>query len=247
MIHYKTIEEVEIMAEGGKRLDAILDELVTLVRPGIRTIEIEQHALALIEKSGSQSTFLNFHGYPASTCISINDEVVHGIPGERVVKAGDVVGIDIGIRYNGFCTDMATTVAIDPIDNKTKQLLEVTQKAMEVGIAAALAGNHIGDISYAIQSYVDRYDYGIVQDLTGHGIGRDQWEEPSVPNFGKAGTGPLIKEGMVIAIEPMITLGTSMVNQLNDGWTIVTADGSKAAHFEHTIAITADGNRILTN
>lgn len=245
-ITLKTPEEIEIMAEGGRKLAAILESVAEATKPGVTTMELERLAQKLIDASGGESSFKGFHGYPAVSCISINDEVVHGMPGNRIIKNGDLVGIDIGLRYKGFCTDTATTVAVGVISNELQQLLDVTREALTVGLEQVKPGNRIGDISHAIEEYINEFDLGIVRDLTGHGIGRSPHEEPSIPNFGRAGTGPVMKEGMVLAIEPMVNLGGPEVKQLSDGWTIVTMDGSQAAHFEHTVAVTADGCRILT-
>lgn len=245
-IHRKTIEEVELMAEGGQKLATVLQAVAQAVRPGISTQELEEMADRLLREAGGEPSFKGFHGYPAATCISVNEEVVHGIPGTRVLEAGDVVGIDVGLRYKGFCTDTAITVPVGKISHEAQKLLDVTREALSIGLEQVKPGNRIGDISAAIQQYVEPFGYGIVRDLTGHGIGRSPHEEPSIPNFGKAGTGPVIEEGMVLAIEPMVTLGRPEVKQLDDEWTIVTLDGSPAAHFEHTVAVTADGCQILT-
>jgi methionyl aminopeptidase len=246
MITIKSPAEIAIMAEGGEKLRSYLKSLASQVRPGVTTDHLEQLAQDLIRRNGGQSTFKGFHGYPAVTCISVNEEVVHGIPGQRIINEGDLVGIDFGLRHKGYCTDTALTVGVGKISKEAEQLLKVTQEALAAGIDQVKPGNRIGDISFAIQSVIDKYGYGIVRDLAGHGIGREQWEEPTIHNFGKAGTGPVLKEGMTIAIEPMVTLGNSAVKQLADGWTIVTLDGSLAAHFEQTIAVTKDGYQILT-
>ncbi len=245
-ITIKSSAELEIMAEGGRKLAAIREQLARAVAPGVTTAEIEELAVRLIAESGGQSTFKGFHGYPATTCISINEEVVHGIPGKRVIQDGDVVGIDVGLRYQGFCTDTATTVPVGKVSSELKKLLAVTQQALEAGINQVKPGASVGDISHAVESAIKPYGYGIVRDLAGHGIGREQWEEPTIHNIGKAGTGPILEPGMTIAIEPMVTLGGWQVIQLDDGWTIVTADRTRAAHFEHTVAVTKEGFAILT-
>lgn len=234
------------MRQGGKKLSAILTSLTKAVRPGITTQSLDDLARELFKQSGGEPTFLGFHDYPASICVSVNEEVVHGIPGKRVLREGDVVGIDAGLRYKGFCTDTATTVVVGETTPEIEHLLEVTQQSLAAGIAMAKPGNRIGDISYAIQQVIDKHGYGIVRDLTGHGIGKDQWEEPPIPNFGKPDVGPILREGMTIAIEPMVTLGNAAVIQLEDGWTISTLDNSTSAHFEHTIAVTKNGQEILT-
>jgi methionyl aminopeptidase len=245
-IPIKTAEEIDIIAEGGRHLAAIRDALAAAAKPGITTQELEDMAARMIKEVGGESTFKGFHGYPAVTCLSVNDEVVHGIPGRRVLKERDVIGIDIGMRYKGWCTDTAVTVALGHVDKKVDALLRFTEESLRVGLEAVRPGNKVGDISFAIQEYLKPHGFGIVRDLTGHGIGKGMHEEPSIPNFGRADTGPVLEEGMVLAIEPMVTLGTSAVRQLDDGWTIVTMDGSLAAHFEHTVAVTKDGCRILT-
>jgi methionyl aminopeptidase len=246
MITIKTPAEIELLRQGGKKLSELLHTLVAAVTPGITTGELDILARELFKKSGGEPTFLGFHGFPGSICISVNEEVVHGIPGKRVLKDGDVVGIDAGLRYKGFCTDTATTVVIGQPTTEVSTLMQVAQESLAAGIAAARIGNRVGDISAAVQATIDPHGYGIVRDLTGHGIGRNQWEEPAIPNFGKPGTGPTLKEGMVIAIEPMVNLGGREVMQMDDDWTIATIDNSIAVHFEHTIAITANGPEILT-
>lgn len=247
MITIKTAAEIEIMKEGGRRLATILTSLVEAVKPGITTQELEDLSRQLFKESGGEPTFLGFHGYPATICVSVNEEVVHGIPGSRIIKEGDLVGIDAGLRYKGFCTDTAITVAAGKLTHEQQALLDVTKESLMIGLAQVKPGNRIGDIGAAIQNYIEEFNYGIVRDLTGHGIGRDQWEEPAIPNFGKPGYGAVLKEGMTIAIEPMLTLGASgNVKQLDDGWTIVSMDGSNAAHFEHTVVVTDDGYEILT-
>jgi methionyl aminopeptidase len=242
----KSVEEIEIMTQGGQKLAAILDDVASQIRSGMTTQEVEDKAAELIKQSGGQSTFKGFHGYPAVSCISINDEVVHGIPGPRVIKDGDIVGLDLGLRWKGYCTDTAITVPVGRIPDKTKELIAVTEEAFRIGLRQAKVGNRIGDIGHAIQEYAQAAGFGVVRDLTGHGIGKSPHEEPAVPNFGKPGQGEVIEEGMVIAIEPMITQGKYTVKQLSDGWTIVTADGLPAAHYEHTVAITKDGPKVLT-
>lgn len=242
----KSAAEIELMAQGGRKLAAILDEVASQIRAGMTTQEVEDIAAELIKQSGGQSTFKGFHGYPAVSCISVNDEVVHGLPGKRLIKDGDTVGVDLGLRWKGYCTDAAITVPVGRVPDKTKELIAVTEEAFRLGTEQAKVGNRTGDIGHAIQQYVEDAGFGVVRDLTGHGIGRNPHEEPSVPNFGKPGTGEALKEGMVIAIEPMVTEGKYQVKQLSDGWTIVTTDGQNAAHYEHTVAITKAGPKVLT-
>jgi methionyl aminopeptidase len=246
VITVKSPAELAIMIEGGKRLAAILEVLVFHTDPGVTTGELDQIARGLFKDIGGEPTFLGFHGYPASICVSVNDEVVHGIPGSRVIRDSDVVGLDVGLRYQGFCTDTATTVIVGQSSPAVEKLVEVTEDALFAGIDQVKPGARIGDISAAIEAIIQPHRYGIVRDLAGHGIGRDQWEEPSIHNFGQPGSGPILKEGMTIAIEPMVTLGSGKVIQLEDEWTIATADHSVAAHFEHTVAVTKDGYQILT-
>lgn len=242
----KTPAEIEILATGGKKLAVILQTVSQMVEPGVVDTALDALAIQLIKKAGATSTFKGFQGYPTVSCISINDEVVHGIPRGKVIQEGDVVGIDLGLRYQGFCTDMATTLAVGKISHEKRQLIDVTEQALIIGLEPVKPGNHIGDIGFAIQSFVEEHGFGIVRDLTGHGIGREPHEQPAVPNFGRPGQGTLIKEGMVLAVEPMVTLGKPTVRQLQDGWTIATLDGSPAAHFEHTVAVTKNGYKILT-
>ncbi len=247
MIIIKTPAEIEIMAEGGHKLAQIVAKVASMVKPNITTWDLELEAVRLIEASGGESSFLGFHGYPSVSCISINDEVVHGIPSKkRLIREGDIIGVDIGLRYKGYCTDHAVTVAAGVIDESSDRLLKVTKEALQIGIDQVKPGSQIGDISAAIQKSLVKHPFGIVRDLTGHGIGQSPHEEPSIPNFGKSGTGPELKAGMVLAIEPMVTLGNPQVKQLDDDWTIATIDHSRSAHFEHTVAVTQTGYTILT-
>ncbi len=253
MINIKTKEEIEILREGGRRLAAILRELAGKVAPGVSSLEIDQMAKVLAEKNGGVPVFLGYRpegvrrAYPASTCISINEEVVHGIPSEKkIFKDGDIVKIDMGLKYQGLITDSAVTVIAGTADKKALQLLESTKAALRKGIAAAKAGNTVGDIGDAIESFVKPLGYGQAEGLAGHGVGYDLHEDPYVPNTGKKGDGPKLKVGMVIAIEPMLTEGTSKIVFDRDGYTVRTKDGSRAAQFEHTVAITENGPFVLT-
>lgn len=245
-IPLKSAIDIEIMAEGGQKLATILRTMVNSIQPGVKTGQLESLATNLIQQSGGTSTFKGFHGYPATSCISINDEVVHGIPGGRVIHEGDLVGVDIGLKFKGFCTDMAITVGVGRISPEAERLIKTTEEAFWAGMEQVKPGCRVGDISHAVESIITAAGFGIVRDLTGHGIGKDQWEEPPVPNFGSPGTGPVLREGMTVAIEPMVTLGKPAIKQLADGWTIVTVDGSLAAHYEHTVAVTDKGYRLLT-
>ncbi len=245
-ITLKTNDEIAIMAQGGQRLATIVKALCDAVRVGMKTAELDRLAANMISEAGAESTFKGFHGYPNVSCISLNAAVVHGIPSDRIINNGDLVGLDLGLRYKGYCTDLATTIGIGNISPQVQTLLDVTAEALKIGLKVVKPGNHIGDIGHTIQEYVESYGFGVVRDLTGHGIGRQPHEEPPIPNFGRFGSGPLIKEGMVLAIEPMVTAGKPAVRQLDDGWTIATLDDSLAAHFEHTVAVTKTGHQILT-
>lgn len=255
MIHIKTPQEIEVMAKGGKILAKILKELSRAVRPGATTRELEQLTHKLVLSHNVKPAFLGYevagHAYPAALCTSVNEEVVHGPPSDRTLNKGDIIGLDMGIVYEGWCLDAATTVVVENPNNKTinpkiTKLIEVTKHALALGAKQARVGNHVGAIGYAVQKYVEKNGFGVVRDLVGHGIGRKAHEEPPVPNYGTPHEGPELKEGMVICIEPMITAGDWRVVLDKDGWTYRTKDGSWAAHFEHTIAITALGPRILT-
>ncbi len=255
MISIKTVKDIALLREGGKRLADILAEVAAKAQPGVSTDYLNDFAESLIQQHADRSAFLNYRPsgarrpYPASLCISLNDEVVHGIPNEkpRQLLEGDVVSLDLGLIHEGLITDHAVTVGVGNISSAAKKLLAVTQEALAVGIKAACAGNTTGDIGYAISSFVrSKGDYGIIEELTGHGVGYSVHEDPFVPNFGKRGQGALLKPGMVIAIEPMLTLGSKNILLDEDGYTIRTSDGSLAAHFEHTILITKTSPEILT-
>lgn len=253
MIIIKTPEEIEIIREGGKRLATVLYKVKDMIKPGISTWELNEYAEKLIKDMGDYPAFLNYKAketdvpYPSSLCVSVNEEVVHSIPKkDKILKEGDTVSIDLGLRHRGLYTDMAMTVGVGEISNSSKKLLETTERALHVGIDAAQCGNRIGDISHAIESFIRPYRYGIVEVLAGHGVGKAVHEDPYIPNFGKAGTGAKLEKGMVIAIEPMINAGIKSVILDKDGWTFRTADGKKSAHFEHTILITDGEPEILT-
>lgn len=242
----KTKEEIEIMRKGGRIAASILRQLKNTVKPGITTESLNKYAEELIKKAGAIASFKDFHGYPASICTSINKEVVHGIPSNKILKEGDIVGIDLGILYQGYHTDTALTCGVGKISNEAQKLIDITQTALEKAIVAAKIGNHLGDIGQKIQSYIESEGYSVVRSLVGHGVGRELQEEPAVPNYGKKGEGFILKEGITIAIEPMINAGKYQVKVLNDGWTVVTTDKSLSAHFEHTVAITSNGAVVLT-
>lgn len=253
-IRLKTKEEIEIMREGGKRHAEILRALSEMVAPGMSALILEEEALRLVRAHGDEPAHLNYtpagavRPFPAALCISVNDEIVHGIPNEaeKILQQGDIVSIDLSIKHKGLITDSAVTVPVGAIDDESKKLLEETKKALFAGIKAAVPGNHVGDIGAAIMNSVKKTSLSIADDLAGHGVGYDLHEEPFVPNVGRKGEGEVLKPGMVIAIEPMLTAGGPEIADTGDGYTLVTADGSKAAHFEHTVAITEKGNIILT-
>lgn len=256
MIIIKTPEEIEILREGGRRLATVLHKVKEKIAPGISTKDLDLYAEKLIRDMGDTPAFLHYRPkgakvpFPASLCVSVNDEVVHGIPNEkRILKEGDTISIDLGLKHKGLFTDMALTVPVGKVNNETMKLLEITEKALQIGINAAQAGNTVGDIGYAIESFVrsrKENKYSIVEVLSGHGVGRAIHEDPYIPNFGKRGKGEKLVPGMVIALEPMLNLGTKNVTLDQDGYTIRTADGKKSAHFEHTILITDGEAEVLT-
>jgi methionyl aminopeptidase len=254
MIALKSKEDIRILREGGKRHAKIMQQLTAMVKPGLVTSDIEKEAVRLIREGGDESSILNFQPYgadrpyPASTCISVNDEVVHGIPTENPItlKEGDIVTIDFGLRHKGLYTDMAVTVPVGKISKEAEELLETTYKALMAGIKAAKGGRRVGDVSSAIELVGVAKQYGIVETLAGHGVGFHVHEDPLIPNYGDPGEGPVLKPGAVIAIEPMFTLGTEEVTLDVDGYTYRTADGSLSAHFEHTVLITKGDAEILT-
>jgi methionyl aminopeptidase len=248
VIQLKSSREIELMAQGGKILAATVEHLRSAVRPGVSTGELDQIAEDYIRgHDGATPAFKGLYGFPGSICTSINSEIVHGIPSRRrVLHEGDVVSIDVGVGYKGFFTDSAVTVPVGAIDEETDRLLTTTQGALAAGIAAARVGNHIGDIGAAVQAVVERAGFSIVRDLVGHGIGTEFHEEPQVPNYGKPKRREKLVPGLTIAIEPMVNAGSPATKTLSDRWTIVTADGSRSAHFEHTVAITDTGPRVLT-
>ena len=242
----KRPEEIEIMHEGGKILAAVLQEVATMARPGITTLELDTGAAALILKRGAKPAFKGYENFPFSLCASVNDVIVHGFPSEYQLKEGDIVGLDLGVLYKGYNTDMAVTVAVGNISFEAKRLLEVTKKALKLGIKKARAGVTTGDIGNTIQRFVEDQGFGVVRDLCGHGIGKEVHEDPKVPNYGQRHKGTELKEGMVICIEPMVTMGSYQLKKAKDGYGFATKDGSLAAHFEHTIAITKEGCKVLT-
>lgn len=246
MVYLKTEEEVQVMREGALILGKAHGEVAKHIKPGVQTRELDKIAEEFIRDHGATPSFKNHNGFPASLCISVNENVVHGFPGEYKVKEGDVLSVDCGVFYKGFHTDSAYSYPIEGVVDKVLQLLQVTYDSLLMGIEQAKAGNRIGDIGFAIQSHVEKFGYGVVRELVGHGVGKKLHEEPEVPNYGKRGKGVKIVPGMVFAIEPMINLGTKQVVQERDGWTIRTADKRPSAHFEHTVAIFEDRTEVLT-
>ena len=248
MIQLKSNREIELMAEGGKILAATVQMLRSEVRAGMSTEDLDAIAERFIRShAGATPAFKGLYGFPGTLCTSINQEIVHGIPSKkRVLKDGDIISIDVGVGYQGYFTDSATTVAIGAVDAETQRLLDITEQSLAAGIAAAVPGNHLGDIGAAVQRVVEAAGFSVVRDLVGHGIGVQFHEEPQVPNYGKAKRGLKLVPGLTIAIEPMVNIGGPQTRTLPDKWTIVTVDGSRSAHFEHTVAITDSGNRVLT-
>lgn len=248
----KTPEQIKIIRQGGEILATILAKTANIVKPGVSTYDLDQYAEKLIREEGGLPAFLNYkpegadRAYPASLCVSVNNEIVHGIPKKnRILKEGDIVSLDLGLKYKGLFTDHAVTVPVGEISKKDQQLINDTKKALEIGIWAARGGNTVGDIGVAIESFVN-HRYGIVRELAGHGVGVEIHEDPYVPNYGKAGKGQKLIPGMIIAIEPMLNIGKDDIISLDDGYTIKTADGTRSAHFEHTILITEGDAEILT-
>lgn len=246
MIIRKTPEEIDRIAEAGALVAETIAHVGERLDSGITTAELDRIADRFIRSQGGVPTSMGYKGYPAAICISPNAVVVHGIPGRHRVQQGDVITIDVGVTRGGYIADSAYTFAVGPVDAETQRLLDVGQEALGAGISQAQLGNRIGDISHAVQEVVENARFSVVRSLVGHGVGRHYHEDPHVPNFGLPGRGPRLSEGMTIAIEPMITAGSPEVYLHADGWTILTDDGSTAAHFEHTVAITAEGPRVLT-
>ncbi len=246
MINLKTREEIELMRESALLVSETLAMLAAEIRPGITTLHLDRLAEIFIRDHNALPGFKGLYDFPNTLCTSVNEQVVHGIPNEKPLKEGDIVSVDCGVLKNGFYGDHAYTFAVGEIADDVKQLLEVTKKSLYLGIEKTRSGNRIGDISHAIQQYTEKFGYGVVRELVGHGLGHQMHESPEVPNFGKRGKGPLIRNGLVIAIEPMINMGTRKVRQLSDGWTIVTADGKPSAHFEHDVAVIDGKPEILS-
>ncbi|MCH5332217.1 MAG: type I methionyl aminopeptidase [Alistipes sp.] len=247
MIYLKTDEEIELLRENNILVSKTLAEVGRHIKPGVTTKELDKIAEDYIRSHGATPAFLGYDGYPATACISVNEQVVHGIPSDYVIKEGDVVSVDLGTFMKGFVGDSAYTFAVGEVSDEVKQLLSVTKEALYKGTAQAKAGNRVGDISAAVQDYAESFGYGVVRELEGHGLGRKMHEAPGVPNYGLRGRGPLLKEGMVICIEPMITMGGRAVVFERDGWTVRTRDRKPAAHYEFAVAIRKGGPDVLTD
>jgi methionyl aminopeptidase len=245
-ISIKTPQEIAVLHEGGQILAAITEELARSLKEGMTTREIDRQAEKLIRDKAVLPAFQGYRGFPGCVCVSVNEEVVHGIPGDRRIKDGDIVSLDVGILHKNYYVDTAVTVGIGKIGPVFRKLLEATERSLYLGIAQARPGNYLSDISHAVQVFVEFNGFSVVRDFVGHGIGRNLHEDPEIPNFGPAHEGPVLKEGMVLAIEPMVNAGGWQTRVLADGWTVVTQDGKPSAHFEHTIAVTAEGPKILT-
>ncbi len=242
----KSDQEIAIMRQAGRIVATVLEILRSQVRPGMKTEELDAIAIKEAAGLGARPSFKGYRGYPASICASVNDEIVHGIPGKRVLREGDIVSLDFGVIFKGFQGDAAITVGVGKISPSAKRLVETTEGALRAGISAARDGARLGDISVAIQDYAESRGYSVVREYTGHGIGRQMHEEPQIPNFGLPGQGPVLKKGMTLALEPMVNIGDWRTRVGDDEWTVFTSDGSLSAHFEHTIAITGDEAEVLT-
>jgi methionyl aminopeptidase len=247
MIELKSPRELEIMYRAGQAVAGMLSYLESIIGPGMATRELDQAAASYLKKINAKSAFLGYHGYPAHVCVSVNEEVVHGIPGDRVIREGDVVSIDAGAIVEGFYGDSAITLIIGKASGEAQRLVKTAERSLYAGIDQVREGNRLSDVSHAIEQAIEKERFGIVRDFVGHGIGRQLHEDPAIPNFGPPGMGPRLRVGMVLAIEPMVTAGSHEVQVLADGWTAVTKDRSLAAHAEHTVAVTKDGPRILTD
>ena len=246
MIVCKSAAEVEKLRQCGRLVREILEELRSRVRPGVTTLELEKYTAKRLAELGARPAFKGYRGYPCCLCTSVNDEIIHGIPSERRLQEGDIVGLDLGVIVDGFYGDSAITVPVGGISEEAQKLLQVSEEALDLAIEKAHLGNRLGDISATIQGHVEENGFSVVREFVGHGIGRELHEEPQIPNYGQAGRGPLLKEGMVLAIETMVNSGGSALRIKDDRWTAVTTDGKKSAHFEHMVAITRNGPDVLT-
>lgn len=246
MIIAKSAAEIEVMREAGRITARALDAVSSAVRPGATTADLDAIAEDVIVKAGARPAFKGYHGFPATLCTSVNDQVVHGIPGGRVLKEGEIVSVDCGAIVDGYYGDSARTFPVGQVSAEANRLMDVTKRSLEAGIARCRPGMRLYDVSAAVQDVAEAAGFSVVREYVGHGIGRSMHEDPQVPNYGKAGTGPTLRTGMVLAIEPMINAGAADVRSLDDGWTVVTLDGAMSAHFEHTVAVTEDGPLVLT-
>ena len=247
MVQLKSKTEIEQMKRAGSVVAQVLQELAQMVKPGVSTADLDLFAQVRTKELGAKPAFKGYHGFPATLCVSVNEEVVHGIPSKkRILNEGDIVGVDFGVVLNGWYGDSAKTFCVGKVSEEIEKLVKITEKSLYLGIEQARVGNHLFDIGHAVQNYVESYGFSVVREFVGHGIGRNLHEDPQVPNYGSKGKGMLLKPGMVLAIEPMINAGKPEVKVLSDGWTAVTADRKWSAHFEHTIAITEQGTEILT-
>ncbi|MDW7739614.1 MAG: type I methionyl aminopeptidase [Bacillota bacterium] len=247
MIKLKSLREIQLMREAGKIVAEVLDELETAVKVGIPTAMLNKIAEKCIRKYNAEPAFLGYHNFPASICTSINNEVVHGIPGLRKLNEGDIISIDVGVRLNGYYGDAAATFPVGRISSEAQSLIDVTRGSLQKAIGAMKEGRRLSDISHAVQTFVEQNHFSVVRNYVGHGIGEEMHEEPQVPNFGLPGRGPRLQQGIVLAIEPMVNHGSWEVKVLEDQWTVVTADGSLSAHFEHTVALGENGPEVLTS
>lgn len=246
MIIAKSASEIEVMREAGRVTARALDAVSSAVRPGVTTADLDAIAEDVIVKAGARPAFKGYHGFPATLCTSVNDEVVHGIPGDRVLREGEIVSVDCGAIVDGYYGDSARTFPVGQVSDEATRLLDVTRRSLEAGIARCRPGMRLYDVSAAVQEVAEAAGFSVVREYVGHGIGRSMHEDPQVPNYGKAGTGPTLRTGMVLAIEPMINAGAADVRSLDDGWTVITVDGAMSAHFEHTVAVTENGPLVLT-
>ncbi|MFB3920089.1 MAG: type I methionyl aminopeptidase [Terriglobia bacterium] len=245
-IECKSRAEIEKLRRAGRLVRELLYEIRDRIRPGMTTMELERYAEKRLKELGARPAFKGYRGYPCCLCTSVNDQIIHGIPSERKLREGDILSLDLGVVLDGYYGDSAITVPVGQISEPLQKLLRVTEEALELAIQNARAGNHLGDVSATVQQHAEKNHYTVVREFVGHGIGRDLHEEPQVPNYGTPGHGPVLKEGMVLAIEPMVNSGGAAVRVLDDRWTAVTADGGYSAHFEHMVAVTRNGPDVLT-
>jgi methionyl aminopeptidase len=246
MINLKAKREIEIIKANGRIVAETLELMKEKLKPGVKTKELDRWAEDFIRKQGARPAFKGYRGFPASICVSIDNEVVHGIPGDRRIEEGQVISVDVGVFKDNYYADGAFTFSVGQISNKAQRLIQITQQALKGGLEIVKEGRFLSDVSYAIQSFVEKNGFSVVRDLVGHGIGMNMHEDPQIPNFGPPGQGPILKKGMVLAIEPMVNAGSFEIEVREDNWTIVTKDGSLSAHFEHTVAVTENGAMILT-